>query len=71
MDHQVHAFLYSKESEDEEMIDHSRNPFCILFFIGKVTWKNETTCKILRISPSYRVGRLEQLDHLKQKKIQK
>jgi hypothetical protein len=37
--------------------------FRVLFFIGQVTWKNETTCEILRVASSYRAGRLEQLDH--------
>jgi hypothetical protein len=35
----------------------------MLFFIGQVTWKNETTHEILHVAFSYRAGRLEQLDH--------
>jgi len=46
-----------------EQLNHSRNPFHVLFFIGQVTWKNKTTREILRVASSYRAGRLEQLDH--------
>jgi hypothetical protein len=46
-----------------ELLDHSRNPFRILFFIDQVTWKIETSREILRVASSYRAGRLEQLDH--------
>jgi citrate synthase len=46
-----------------EQLNHSQNPFHVLFFIGQVAWKNETTREILRDSSSYRAGHLEQLDH--------
>jgi hypothetical protein len=39
------------------------NSFRVLFFIGQVAWKNEITREIFRVSSSYRVGCLEQLDH--------
>jgi hypothetical protein len=51
-----------------EQLNHSRNPFRVLFFIGQVAWKNETTREILRVAFSYQAGRLEQLDHLKKTK---
>jgi hypothetical protein len=35
----------------------------VVFTIGQVAWKNETTREILRVASSYRAGRLEQLDH--------
>ena len=47
------------------------NSFRVLFFIGQVAWKNETTREILRVSSSYRAGRLKQLDHFFLKKRRK